>query len=162
LGVISDGSSSLLINARAHDVDAKLTGQPLVLAGRVPVKVSLENGPISIGDFLAPSSTPGVAMRMSEPGVGVGIALDHFDGKKAKQGTVLCFVKVGVQDVGGALERLRATSMRLEAENARLLSENVAMRARLDRIERSVASLAEEAERGLPRRALSLAGNRTR
>jgi parallel beta-helix repeat protein len=29
--------------------------QPVALAGRIPVKVSLENGPISAGDFLAPA-----------------------------------------------------------------------------------------------------------
>ena len=35
----------------------------LAIAGRVPVKVSTENGPIGIGDLLVSSSTPGIAMR---------------------------------------------------------------------------------------------------
>ena len=62
LGIISDGTGGFLINANGRSADALLTGKPLVLAGRVPVKVSLENGPIQIGDSLAPSSRPGVAM----------------------------------------------------------------------------------------------------
>jgi hypothetical protein len=36
---------------------------PLALSGRVPVKVTDENGPISIGDLLTTSSTPGHAMK---------------------------------------------------------------------------------------------------
>lgn len=47
---------------------AMLIGQadsptPLALAGRVPVKVSAENGPIHRGDLLTTSSTPGHAMK---------------------------------------------------------------------------------------------------
>jgi hypothetical protein len=143
LGAISDGSSSLLINARGHDVDAKLTGQPLVLAGRVPVKVTLENGPIAIGDFLAPSSTPGVAMRMTDGGMAVGVALSAFDGKKAKSGTVLCFVKVG--------EHYTAANMR------RLEADNAALRARLERLEQTVAALADAAGAGGHSRTIRLA-----
>ncbi len=37
--------------------------RPIALAGRVPVKVSLENGPIRIGDFVTSSSIPGVGMN---------------------------------------------------------------------------------------------------
>ena len=96
LGVISDGTGGFLINARGNAPDSPLTGKPLVLVGRVPVKVSLENGPIKIGDELAPSSTPGVAMRATDSDRVVGIALAAFDGKDAKGGIgkVLCFVKV--------------------------------------------------------------------
>ena len=36
---------------------------PLALSGRVPIKVSAENGPIKPGDLLTTSSTPGHAMR---------------------------------------------------------------------------------------------------
>jgi len=54
--------------------------QPVSLVGRVPVKVSLENGSIEIGDHLTSSSIPGTAMRASEPGRVVGLALESFDG----------------------------------------------------------------------------------
>lgn len=58
---------------------------PIGLVGRVPVKVSTENGPIKIGDRIALSNLPGVGMRAvgsSSPVAGaiVGIALEEFDG----------------------------------------------------------------------------------
>ncbi len=56
----------------------------VALAGRVPVKVSSENGPIKQGDLLAPASYPGVAMsvcgsRQCTPAFVVGVALEPFD-----------------------------------------------------------------------------------
>jgi len=54
--------------------------QPIGLAGRVPVKVSLENGPIKQGDLLTSSSIPGVAMKASRPGQVIGTALEDYDG----------------------------------------------------------------------------------
>jgi hypothetical protein len=55
-------------------------GKPLALAGRVPCKVSLENGPIERGDLLTTSSTPGHAMKATELWRGgiVGTALQAF------------------------------------------------------------------------------------
>ena len=59
------------------------SAQPqLALAGRVPVKVSAENGPIHPGDLLVSSSTPGHAMRAPSaptPGTVVGKALGRLD-----------------------------------------------------------------------------------
>jgi hypothetical protein len=74
-------------------------GVPVALAGRVPVKVTLESGPIAIGDFLATSTTPGRGMRAAEPWRGgvIGTALSAFDGgacarKDAScEGTVVVF-----------------------------------------------------------------------
>ena len=55
----------------------------MALTGRVPVRVSLENGPIVAGDYLTSSSNPGVAMRASQPGKAIGIALGGYDGTGA-------------------------------------------------------------------------------
>jgi len=55
---------------------------PVALAGRLPVKVCLENGPIEIGDYLTSSSQPGVAMRATEPGRVIGIALESYDSEE--------------------------------------------------------------------------------
>ncbi len=52
---------------------------PVALSGRVPVKVTTENGPIEAGDYLAPSSTPGVAMKSKGSGLAIGMALTNFD-----------------------------------------------------------------------------------
>lgn len=55
----------------------------LALAGRVPVKVSNENGPIKIGDPLTSSSIPGVAMKATRAGTIVGKAVENFNGGQA-------------------------------------------------------------------------------
>src|SRR5690606_7867210 len=55
-------------------IDAQVEALPraaVALAGRVPVKVSTENGPIRVGDLLTTSTTPGHAMKY-EPGTGRG------------------------------------------------------------------------------------------
>jgi len=52
----------------------------VALAGRVPLAVSLENGPIKPGDELTASSTPGVAMKATKAGTVIGQALTSYDG----------------------------------------------------------------------------------
>ena len=53
---------------------------PLAVVGTVPCKVTTENGPISAGDLLVASSTPGHAMRGTDRncmlGAVVGKALE--------------------------------------------------------------------------------------
>ncbi|MBI4669613.1 MAG: hypothetical protein HY747_10620, partial [Elusimicrobia bacterium] len=81
LGIIST-KPGILTNADAGDIDGSIEKdkrqRPLALAGRVPVKVTLENGPIRIGDYLTSSSKPGYAMKATEPGVVIGVALENF------------------------------------------------------------------------------------
>jgi hypothetical protein len=64
----------------------------VALAGRVPVKVSTENGPILPGDYLTQSSEPGVAMKATNPGIVVGKALESYDG--LAEGKVMAFVNL--------------------------------------------------------------------
>ncbi|MFH1684023.1 MAG: hypothetical protein ABIA67_03990 [Candidatus Margulisiibacteriota bacterium] len=63
-------------------------GKPVALAGRVPCKVSAENGPIEIGDLLTTSSTPGHAMKVTDKmkaiGAMVGKALEPLASGKGK------------------------------------------------------------------------------
>jgi hypothetical protein len=65
------------------DEDADLTGKvPLAVVGVVPVKASVENGPIQPGDLLVASATPGHAMKAGpNPPVGtvLGKALEGLD-----------------------------------------------------------------------------------
>ena len=65
---------------------------PIALAGRVPTKVSNVKGKIEAGDFLAPSDIPGVAVKATEKGSYIGIALESFD---EDQGLISVFVNVG-------------------------------------------------------------------
>lgn len=51
----------------------------IALTGRVPTKVSTENGSISIGDWLTSSSIPGVAMKATKAGYVVGKALQPYN-----------------------------------------------------------------------------------
>jgi len=51
---------------------------PVALIGRIPVKISLENGPIKAGDLLTSSSIPGVAMKATKTGPIVGKALEDL------------------------------------------------------------------------------------
>ncbi len=52
---------------------------PVALIGRIPVKISLENGPIKAGDLLTSSSIPGVAMKATKTGPIIGKALEDLD-----------------------------------------------------------------------------------
>src|SRR5262249_24576430 len=63
----------------------------LALAGRVPVKVNLEGGPVRIGDYLTSSSRPGVAMRTVRPGRVIGVAMGAFDGTSGPEGKGVVF-----------------------------------------------------------------------
>lgn len=80
-GVIST-EPGVLLNAKNADESLPDAGPALALAGRVPVKVTRENGAINPGDLLVASSTPGHAMRAApHPPVGtvIGKALEAFD-----------------------------------------------------------------------------------
>jgi hypothetical protein len=63
----------------------------VALAGRVPTKLSMENGPVRIGDRLTSARIPGYAMKATKPGMIVGYALDNAD----TTSTIEAFVNVG-------------------------------------------------------------------
>jgi hypothetical protein len=87
VGIISTKPGLLL-----GEEEAGQTGYSAIvaLAGRVPVKVSTENGPISVGDYLTSSSTPGVAMKATKAGRVIGQALEGYD--SPEQGLVKVFI----------------------------------------------------------------------
>lgn len=64
---------------------------PIALVGRVPVKISSENGAVEVGDRITPSSAPGVGMRASDGDLAIGIALEEFSDSGV--GSVLVLVK---------------------------------------------------------------------
>ncbi len=64
----------------------------MTLAGRVPTKVSTENGPIQPGDYLTTSSTTGVAMKATTTGPVLGKALEAYNGSAV--GKILVFVNI--------------------------------------------------------------------
>ncbi|GAC1603610.1 MAG: hypothetical protein NVS3B29_08400 [Candidatus Saccharimonadales bacterium] len=110
VGVISDGTSSFMINAYGGN-NGELTGKPLVLAGRVPVKITDEGGPVIPGDYLTTSSTPGYAMKATHAGPTIGKALGYSSGA---QGTVLALVNVSYADPASEMVNLQTTTMTLQ------------------------------------------------
>jgi len=66
---------------------------PMAMVGRVPTKVSAENGPIQVGDLLVTSSTPGRAMKGTDRsrmlGAVIGKALGSLD---SGTGTIMVLV----------------------------------------------------------------------
>jgi len=87
IGVVS--TSPNLVFGDDGVFDEKDNPRPVSLAGRVPVKVSMENGPIGAGDWITSSSTPGVGMRATEPGMVIGMALESYNKKEVGKILVL-------------------------------------------------------------------------
>ncbi|HLD19823.1 MAG TPA: hypothetical protein VJB93_01045, partial [Patescibacteria group bacterium] len=120
VGVVSSGPWQII----GEDIKKVATNaKPVALAGRVPIKVTLENGAIAPGDLLVSSSTPGYAMKYDPAkvpqGTGsfaiIGTALESFAGEKGK---VMAIIKSGylskertltIADKGGALIELHDT-----------------------------------------------------
>lgn len=70
LGIVSTKPGQVI-----GDVDGIGKPLPVALSGRVPVKVTLKNGDINPGDYIATSDIPGVGMKATEPGRVIGKAL---------------------------------------------------------------------------------------
>jgi hypothetical protein len=87
VGVVSTAPALILegerIVADFSFTDNETLSPPVALAGQVPCKVSLENGPIAYGDLLTTSSTPGHAMKATDQslffGTILGKALEPFN-----------------------------------------------------------------------------------
>lgn len=94
MGIVSTDPGFLMSDVAEADGATDLVNpKPIALAGRVPTKVSSENGPIKIGDHLTSSSKPGVAMKASQAGPIIGMALEDYDG--AGVAKILVFVNLG-------------------------------------------------------------------
>ncbi|MCC7356076.1 MAG: hypothetical protein IT410_00465 [Candidatus Doudnabacteria bacterium] len=68
LGVVST-QPGIILGLHAED------GFAIALTGRIPVKFSMENGPVKAGDYLTSASIPGYAMRATGAGPTIGKAL---------------------------------------------------------------------------------------
>jgi|GEM_PF-2329406 len=75
-------------------INPKDNPMPVALNGRVPVKVSAENGAIQPGDYLTTSATlPGYAMKATRDGMAIGKALEPFAGPGT--GKIMVFIEMG-------------------------------------------------------------------
>ena len=99
LGVVST-TPAIRINEGSFEVGGSAikgsSVKPLIaLVGRVPVKVSNENGAIKVGDRLVASTKAGYAMKATKQGMTLGMALEdaNFE-NSATEGKVMTFVNV--------------------------------------------------------------------
>src|SRR3989338_8698653 len=99
MGIVSTDPGIIL---GPQDVNTYAIG----LAGRVPLKVTTENGAIEVGDLLTSSSIPGVAMKATRPGPTVGKALEKLDCPELCQEKIIVFVNISFGDPKGALSTL--------------------------------------------------------
>ncbi|MDP3696622.1 MAG: hypothetical protein Q8R55_01160, partial [Candidatus Taylorbacteria bacterium] len=98
IGVVSTNPAALITGTSfltGIEAANRIPGYvPIALAGRVPVKVSTENGPIAVGDYLTNSATkPGIAMKATQTGQTIGQALASYSGKEI--GEVIIFIQTG-------------------------------------------------------------------
>ncbi len=86
IGAVSTNPSVLLglENSMSLDIhnNRVINGdmRAMVIAGRIPLKVSTINGSIHAGDLITSSSIPGVGMKATRSGYVIGRALQDFDG----------------------------------------------------------------------------------
>ena len=74
--------------------------RPVAMVGRVPVKVSTENGAIRTGDYLTSSSIAGIAMKATQPGMVIGQALQSYTADNSAVGKIVVFVRPFYYDAG--------------------------------------------------------------
>jgi hypothetical protein len=86
LGVVSTQPAKLIGGTNGEGI----RGVPIALSGRVPIKVSTENGEIKAGDPLTASSIPGVAMKATKAGYIIGRAFGEYAEKGI--GLILGFI----------------------------------------------------------------------
>ena len=91
LGVVSTKPAIILGFYEAGD---ETLGYDVALVGRVPVRVTDENGPIAIGDLLTLGSEPGTAVRRTGGGPAIGTALEAM---ASSSGSVTAFINVTSQ-----------------------------------------------------------------
>ena len=90
VGIVSDNYGDFI--STGYNIKPQDNPKSIALVGRVPVKVSTENGEIKAGDFLTSSATlPGYAMKATTAGPVIGMALADFN--SASTGKVMVFVK---------------------------------------------------------------------
>ena len=103
-GIISTKPGVLLAGFN-KDFLIATTSVPVALAGRIPVKVNLENGHIKAGDRITLSDITGVGARATATSsLTVGIALEDWQGSATntdpfQTGTVLTFVSLSYKDL---------------------------------------------------------------
>ncbi|KKT58771.1 MAG: hypothetical protein UX43_C0024G0001, partial [Candidatus Giovannonibacteria bacterium GW2011_GWB1_46_20] len=88
VGIVSSAPGFVLGSKYEEDAaaDPLYDAYPIALSGRVPVKISLENGQIKLGDKLTSASEKGYAMKARPGDPIIGYALEDWGGPDASVG----------------------------------------------------------------------------
>jgi trimeric autotransporter adhesin len=90
IGIVSKNNNNF--SSTGYNIKQIDNPMPVALNGRVPVKVTTENGAIQAGDYITTSATqPGYAMKATTEGYVIGQALADYNA--ATPGKVMVFVK---------------------------------------------------------------------
>jgi hypothetical protein len=89
-GVVGDGVGFVAGALQTSTQDSIVT---VITSGKARLNVGLQNGEIFPGDPLTPSDIPGVAMKATEAGAFVGVALEQWNGVSVT--SVEVFVREG-------------------------------------------------------------------
>ncbi len=103
IGVVSNNHGDF--TSAGHNIKPADNPKPVALNGRVPVKVTNENGNIKAGDYLTTSAMfPGYAMKAVRSGQVIGQALNGYTSNTTNDsGTVMVFIKIGYQQIGNTI-----------------------------------------------------------
>jgi hypothetical protein len=167
VGVVSTDPGLVFDNGKTYlagDNSQLITANKAAVAalGRVPVKVSLEHGPIAVGDPLAASATPGAAMKATQAGQIIGYALQSSE--QIQDGKLLMWLQVGtyrpdelfarLNDTAAATREvaaLREQIRTLQEEDAALRDQVMALRQQNTALEPRLAALERAVAAGAPR-----------
>ncbi|OHA03302.1 MAG: hypothetical protein A3C92_03475 [Candidatus Sungbacteria bacterium RIFCSPHIGHO2_02_FULL_53_17] len=106
IGIISTKPGIVLGDTTGFTLGSQF--KPVALAGRVPLKVNNENGPILPGDRITISSVAGVGMKAKDGDATVAIALEPYQG--AGTAKILAFVQRGAAKLDAAINAQGLTS----------------------------------------------------
>ena len=156
-GLIFDEGQTHLAGDNTQHITKDKTAVAMV--GRVPVKFTLENGVIKVGDALTSSATePGKAMKATSAGKIIGIALESSD--KAKDGKLLMWLQIGHHEPttttiasrnlsrkrqGAALVTLKHENATLKDQLNTVLGQLKSVSTRLDDLERAATQTNNDA-----------------
>jgi hypothetical protein len=134
IGIVSQNPGLVFDNGQTHlagDNSTLITEDKTVVAlvGRVLANVSMENGPIAVGDPLTSASTPGAAMKAAHAGKIIGYALADV----TRDGQALVLLQPGLY--------LPASDLATQAENTQLKERVVALDAQQATTEARLAAL---------------------
>jgi hypothetical protein len=105
LGVVSTAPGVILGGFRGSNEFSATKQYPIALTGRVPVKVTNENGNIKPGDYLTASiQFSGYAMKATRSGQIIGQALEGFNSNTpSSSGVITTFMQVGYQQINNTI-----------------------------------------------------------